>query len=204
MAYKPSPGQTGLYKLLPPYDALLTPNTLYKCQSVRSFNEHVALGESVYDKYYGPLGVSTDQYQQDLGDNVFIVGLQAGTGEWAFVPTSFIKEAPIDNGVKYISPMLGFSLGPLPDSVNLEPIIQQCKDLILATFGIESEVKGVIIGSPKWFTNEEHELMEIARKQKVTGSSSPVLEVNLLRAENERLMRVNVEYEKIFKMKIAQ
>lgn len=204
MAYVPNPQQTGFYKLKAPYDILLTPNTLYTCQSLRSINDYIANGESVYDKYYGPLNVSTDQYQQDVGDNVYIVGLQAGTGEWAYVPASFIEGAPTDNGVKYIPVVLGLSIGAVPDAVNLEPIIQQCKDLIESTFGIIAEVKGVVVGSPKWMTNEEHELLENARKQKVSTSTSPLMEVVLLREDNQRLSRVNAEYEKIFKMKIVE
>ena len=203
MAFKPNPGQSGLWKLLAPYDVLLTPNTLYTCQSVNSINSFISKGESVYDKYYGPLDVSDDQYQQDVGDNVFIVGLQAGTGEMAYVPSSFIETAPSDNGVKYIPVILGISLGAVPDQVNQEPIIQQCKDLVEASFGIVSEVKGVVVGSPKWMTNEEHELMENARKQKISTSSSPIMEVNILRNDNERMRRVIAEYEKIFKMKVA-
>jgi hypothetical protein len=201
--YTPTPGQTGQWKLKAPYDSLMAPKTLYTCQSVQSINSYIASGESVYDRYYGPLDVSTDQYQQDVGDNVFIVGLQAGTGEWVYVPASFIEEAPNDNGVKYIPVVLGVSLGAVPDSVNLEPIIQQVKNLVEATFGITSEVKGVLVGSPKWMTNEEHDLMENVRKQKISTSSSPVIEANILREDNERLRRAMAEYEKIFKMKIV-
>lgn len=204
MAYKPTQGQSGLWKIKAPYDVLLTPNTLYTCDSVQSIRSFIASGVSVYDRYYGPLGVSDDQYQQDVADNVVIVGLQAGTGEQAFIPASFIEGAPSSNGVKYIPVVLGVSLGAVPDSVNLEPIIQQCKDLVESTFGIVPEVKGVMVGSPKWFTNEQHELMENARKQKVSTSTSPIMEVVLLRQENERLLRVNAEYEKIFKMQLGK
>lgn len=204
MAYKPQQGQSGQFKLMSPYDFLLTPNTVYVCQSVRSINDYIAQGESVFDKFYGPVGVTTDQYQQDVADNVCIVGLQAGTGEWVYVPHSFIEAAPSDNGVKYIPVVLGVSLGPVPDQVNLEPIIQQCKALVESTFGIVPDVKGVLVGSPKWFTNEEHELMEAARKQKISTSTSPVMEANMLREENERLRRVIAEYEKIFKMKVVE
>jgi hypothetical protein len=203
MAYKPSHGQAGLWKVKAPYDILLTPNTLYTCLSLQAISNFIANGESVYDRYYGPLGVSDDQYQQDVGDNAVIVGLQAGTGEMAFIPSSFIEGAPIDNGVKYIPVVLGISLGAVPDQVNLEPIIQQVKDVVEASFGIKSEVKGVVVGSPKWMTNEEHELLENARKQNISTSTSPIVEVNILRDDNEKLRRIISEYEKIFKMKVA-
>ena len=202
MSYKPQQGDVGFFNLKPPYNVLLTPKTLYTCQSVRSINDFIASGESVYDKYYGPLNVSNDQYQQDVADNVCIIGLQAGTGEWVYVPNSFIESAPTNNGVKYISVVVGLSLGALPDTYNLESIISQCKDLISGTLGIDSEVKGVVVGSPKWFTNEEHELLEKARKEKISTATSSIILLNMCKQENDKLKTMNNEFEKIFKMTI--
>lgn len=203
MNYKPIIGDSGFYKLKDPYKVLLTPATLYTCQSVRTINDFIAGGESVYDKFYAPLKVSTEQYQQDVADNVYIVGLQAGTGEWVFVPNSFIDGAPLSNGVKYIPVVIGVSLGAIPDAYNLESIIKQFKDIVISTLGVEAEAKGVVVGSPKWFTNEESELLEAARKQKISASTSSVIVANMLQLENDRLRRVLAEYEKIFKMSVV-
>lgn len=202
MAYRPNIGDSGFFVLKAPYDVLITPKTLYTCQSVRTINDFISAGESVYDKFYSPLEVSTDQYQQDLADNVYIVGLQAGTGEWAFVPSSFIEKAPENNGVKYIPVVLGISLGAIPDTYNLESIIAQCKDIVISTLGIESEVKGVVVGSPKYLTEEEHELLTQARQEKISTATSTIILVNLLQKENEQLKTIISEYEKVFKMTI--
>lgn len=203
MAYKPVIGDNGFFELKDPYKVLLTPKTLYTCQSIRTINDFVASGESVYEKFYAPLGVSDDQYQQDIIDNVYIVGLQAGTGEWVYVPSSFIENAPTSNGVKYIPIVLGVSLGALPDAYNLESIVQQFKDIVLNTIGIEAEVKGVVVGSSKWFTEQEHELLEQARTEKRSMSTSPIILNKLLEQEITRLKKVNSEYEKIFKMTLT-
>ena len=203
MSYKPSIGDNGFFKLKAPYSVLVADETLYTCQSIRTINDFIAAGESVYEKFYLPLSVSVDQYQQDLVDNVYITGLQAGTGEWVFVPSSFIEAAPISNGVKYIPVVVGISLGAIQDAFNLEAIIAQFKDIVINTLGVTPEVKGVVVGSAKWMTNEEHELLEAARKEKISTSTSPIILSQYLSAENDRLLRVISEYEKIFKMTIS-
>lgn len=203
MSYKPSIGDSGLFKLKEPYDVLVTAGSLYTCQSVRTINDFIASGESVYEKFYSPLNLSSDEFQQDVADNVCIVGLQAGTGEWIFVPNSFIVGAPSSNGVKYIPVVLGISLGAIPDAFNLESLIQQFKDIVIDTLGVQSEVKGVVVGSPKWFTNTEHELIEVARKEKVSTSTSPIIMNKLLTSENERLRKVISQYETIFKISMS-
>ncbi len=203
MSYKPSIGDSGFFKLKAPYSVLVADETLYTCQSIRTINDFIAAGESVYEKFYLPLSVSVDQYQQDLVDNVYITGLQAGTGEWVFVPSSFIEAAPNSNGVKYIPVVVGISLGAIQDAFNLEAIIAQFKDIVINTLGVTPEVKGVVVGSAKWMTNEEHELLEAARKEKISTSTSPIILTQYLSAENDRLLRVISEYEKIFKMTIS-
>lgn len=203
MSYKPSIGDSGFFKLKAPYSVLVADETLYTCQSIRTINDFIAAGESVYEKFYLPLSVSVDQYQQDLVDNVYITGLQAGTGEWVFVPSSFIEAAPSSNGVKYIPVVVGISLGAIQDAFNLEAIIAQFKDIVINTLGVTPEVKGVVVGSAKWMTNEEHELLEAARKEKISTSTSPIILSQYLSAENDRLLRVISEYEKIFKMTIS-
>lgn len=202
MSYKPNIGDSGFFKLKTPFDVLVTDKTLYTCQSIRTINDFISSGESVYEKFYSPLKIPVEQYQQDLVDNVFITGLQAGTGEWVFVPSSFIESAPNNNGVKYIPVVVGVSLGAIQDTFNLEAIIAQFKDIVITTLGITPEVKGVVVGSPKWLSNEEHEMVEAARKEKISTSTSPVVMYKYVSAENERLRNVIAEYEKIFKMTI--
>lgn len=203
MAYRPIIGDSGFFTLKEPYSVLLTPTTLYTCQSVRTVNDFIASGESVYEKFYAPLKVSGDEYQQDLAENVLIVGLQAGTGEWVYVPSSFIVDAPTSNGVKYIPVVLGISLGAIPDAYNLEGIIKQVTDIVTNTLGITPEVKGLVVSSPKWLTNEEHELLETSKKALISNSTSSIILAKILQSENDRLREVILQYEKIFKMTIS-
>jgi hypothetical protein len=203
MAYRPQIGESGIFKLLAPYNILLTPDKLYTCQSIRTINDFIASGESVFDRYYAPLGVAQDIYQNDLANNSYIVGLQAGTGEWVYVPSSFINDAPVSNGVKYISAIIGASLGPIPDTFNLEGIIEEIKGIVRDKLGVESQVKGIVVGSPRWLTNEEHDLLETARQNKLNLSDSDKVKIQKLENKVREMQAVLVEYEKIFKTTIV-
>lgn len=204
MAYKPQIGELGFYTLLHPYNVLLTPKTVYTCQSIRTLNDYISSGESVFDKFYAPLGVSSEVYQQDIIDNVFIVGLQAGTGEWVYVPSSFIAKAPENSGIKYIPVIMGVSLGAIPDEYNLESLVVQFKDIVQSTLGIEPEVKGVVVGSAKWYSQEEHDLITSARELKIDTSDSTFIKLAHAEKENEKLKKIIKEYEKIFKISLTQ
>lgn len=199
MAYKPSIGDTGFFELRTPYDKLLTPNVSYTCQSIRTISDYIRVGESVYERFYAPLEVAEDYYQQDLLDDVYIVGLQAGTGDGIYVPSSFIVAAPVKNGIKYISLVLGVELGAIPDNYNLESIKKQFTDIVLNGLGIESTIKGVLVGTPKYFSQEEHEMIMAARDQKISMSTSSVVLAQQYRLENDRLQSTVAQYEKIFK-----
>lgn len=46
-------------------------------------------------KFYEPFNIDLEIYQDDLKNNVKIASLQAGIGEWIYVPCSFISEAQV-------------------------------------------------------------------------------------------------------------
>lgn len=122
--FTPLVDSAGTFKLKAPFDKLVTPNSVYTCRSIRSINDYLALGDNVFEKFYEPFNIDLEIYQDDLKNNVKIASLQAGIGEWIYVPCSFISEAPSINGVKYVSLLLGVALGAIPDSMNLESIIE--------------------------------------------------------------------------------
>src|SRR5574343_232964 len=118
--FTPLVDSAGTFQLKAPFDNLMTTDAIYVCRSIRSINDYLALGENVFEKFYEPLDIDLEIYQDDLKNNVKIASLQSGIGEWIYVPCSFIEAAPSLNGVKYVSLVLGISLGAIPDSMNLE------------------------------------------------------------------------------------
>lgn len=196
MAFTPDIGQSGIYKLVFPFDTLVTPKVVYTCRSLRTINDILAAGEEIFDTYYKSIGLTKTDYERDAKTNVCIVGLQSGTGEWIYVPTSYIESAPNMNGVKYTSLVLGVSLGPLPDKFNLEGLIAIFKDATTATIGVTPEVKGIVVSQPAILSREEHDRLTLARNEKITQNRT---DYSRVREQTQLIARLNAKIEALEK-----
>lgn len=196
MAFTPDIGQSGIYKLVFPFDTLVTPKVVYTCRSLRTINDILAAGEEIFDTYYKSIGLTKTDYERDAKANVCIVGLQSGTGEWIYVPTSYIESAPNMNGVKYTSLVLGVSLGPLPDKFNLEGLIAIFKDATTATIGVTPEVKGIVVSQPAILSREEHDRLTLARNEKITQNRT---DYSRVREQTQLIARLNAKIEALEK-----
>lgn len=170
--YIPQIGAVGVFTLAAPFDTQITPQVAYTCRSLRMLSDIAAAGELVWERYYLPLGVSPTEYQQDLADNVCIVGLHAGTGEWVYVPSSFIIKAPDVNGVLYSPVVLGVHLGPVPDTYQLDGLISRIESLVEASLGIKPTIKGMLISQPAIVSHEDSERLEAVRTAAITDNKS--------------------------------
>lgn len=166
---------------------LVTPQVIYTCRSVRTINDILASGISVFERYYQSMGVTETVYLQDAANNACIVGLQAGVGEWVYVPESFISGVPKTTGVKYSSIVIGVGLGAVPDSLNLEGIISLIQESVAGSIGVDPKIKSVLVSQPAFIDHDKHERLELARKAKITISESPYAKSKRLETENIEL-----------------
>ena len=185
--YTPLIGDSGIFTLDDPFSVLVTPQVIYTVRSIRTMNDIIAAGALPYEKYYQPLGISQDKYLLDAGNNVCIIGLQAGTGEWIYVPQSYIKEPPKTTGVKYSSIVLGIGLGAIPDSLNLEFLETSIGEIVYSTLGINPKIKAVLVSQPAFIAHEKHERLEQARQAKITRKETDYAKVKRLEEENKLL-----------------
>lgn len=199
MAHTPQLNSSGIFKLTTPFDKLVTPDVIYTCRSLRSISDILAAGDLVYETYYKPLGVTEASYKKDLAENVPIAGLQAGTGEWIYVPASFIAQAPDVNGVKYTSLALGITLGALPDDYSLEGVKGLIANIITGTIGIVPQIKGIMIAQPTLLSREHHERLVAARATKVTITKTDYARAMELETENQALRKKVGELEQYIK-----
>lgn len=183
MQFIPFIGQTGTFELKAPYDTFITPRVLYTVRSIRTLNDILAAGENPYELFYKSVGIDKTIYDNDLNSNVVILGLQAGAGEWIYVPISYVTVAPNYSGVIYSSLVLGVSLGPIPDEYNLEGLKAEMVNLVKSALGVEPVVKAVMVAQPTMLTHEQHEQLENARAAKKTIFEST--SAKLARIENE-------------------
>jgi hypothetical protein len=170
--YTPDIGANGIFVLKDPFSALLKPNTTYTVQAVRRLKDIIAEGEDPFEVYYDPYDVLRADYELDLLNEVCIVSLQSGAGEWVYVPTSFIVSFPIMNGVKYRAMMIGISLGAIPDTTNLSAFKTKVFDMVRDTFGITTVIKEMAVSAPVVLSKEQSDLVETARANKIVSSLS--------------------------------
>lgn len=107
MSFIPTIGLRGVYTLKSPFDSLVTANTIYTCQSIRTIADYLAANEDVLSLLYTDNGLTQADYDTDLNNNTLIVALQSDSGSWVLVPTSYILSPPVIDGVTYYNYMLG-------------------------------------------------------------------------------------------------
>lgn len=170
--YTPRIGDSGVYVLKEPFNVLVTPQVSYTCRSIRTINDILASGVFVYEKYYKSLGIPESDYLIEAANNVCIIGLQAGTGEWIYVPETYILQPPKTHGVKYSSIVLGVGLGAIPDYLNLEALTAVIKEVVFDNIGVEPNIKAVLVSQPAFIDHEKHERLEAARLAKITSNET--------------------------------
>ena len=185
--YTPKIGDSGIFTIKEPFNVLVTPQVIYTIRSIRTINDILASGALAYEKYYQPMGINKEQYLIDAGNNICIIGLQAGTGEWVYVPESYIKEPPQTTGVKYSSIVIGVGLGAIPDCMNIEHLQTAIKELVYSSLGVNPKIKAVLVSQPAFIDHEKHERLEQARQAKITRSTTDFFRVKELEKENAEL-----------------
>lgn len=195
MSFLPFIGLTGTFELKAPYDKLVTPNVLYTVRSIRTLNDILAAGDNPYEMYYKSMTLDKAVYENDLSNNVVILGLQAGAGEWIYVPLTYTAKAPNLSGVVYSTIVLGVSLGPIPDHYSLEALKTEMAQVVSNTLGVTPTVKGVMVAQPVMLSYEQHTQLEEAKKAKKTLFETTSAKITRLERElrTERLKTAGLE-----------
>lgn len=164
----PTIGESGYYTLKPPFDASMIPNTVYTCQGIRRIGEYLAYNEDVFTDVYVKNGLTEADFQKDQASNMYIVSLQSETGQWIYVPASYIESYPIMNGVKYQNFMLGVSLGALPVNLDLTAIQGLVSNVIYQNLGITPKIVLTALSKPVLVDTAQHETIQNARLVRAT------------------------------------
>lgn len=180
----PQIGMTGLYKLKEPFDKLLLANVAYRCVAVRKLEDIVAAGGDPKELYYTNNSLSDTVYNTDLAAGVCIVSLQAGSGSWVYVPSSYIESMPDQGGIPYTTIVLATSLSAIPNSLDLSYLKNQIEDLVMDTLGVASTVREIAISQQQHLSQAEHVAIEAARAANIAASTTE--RAQRLEAERQR------------------
>lgn len=162
----------GFYEFNKPWD--VKQGVIYECIAIRSFSDIYKLGVDVYEQYYKPVGLVIGKtvdgsdtgfnFEAEAAKTPNIITLRGSDGSMIYIPDTYITKVPTTDLEPYSHVVLGVSLGPLPDAVNLDNIKRDVAAMVAARIGINATVhvcRSALVSHP---TNAEHLLLEKARK----------------------------------------
>lgn len=185
----PSIGSRGYYSLKDPLSNLIEGNVPYTCQSIRTLGEWVASGGDALTDIYLKAGLTEADYESDLAESMKIAGLQSDAGLWAYVPVKYLKTYPIQNGIGYCTMMLGVTLGAIPKTVDLDPVIASIKNTVYNFFGNDPVVNPVQVSKEVVISREDSDKIETARQARISMNMSDSARVLVLQKQNEELSK---------------
>jgi hypothetical protein len=180
-------GSRGVFTLTAPFNTILTANTPYTCQAIRTLSDIVAEGGDPYTTYYQANNIPKSKYQSDLADGVAIISLQSDGGVWAYVPSSYIASYPMTNGVKYRAMVIAVSLGTVPDDLDLSGLESDLADYASNMIGVKAAAKTMAVTDAQLVDHDTYKSLEAIRTSRITNNTSLSLQNAELKNENATL-----------------
>lgn len=161
----PDIGAMGQYDISLPFKNRIPEETVLVCVAVRLFKELLTAKIDIHETYYEPYGISLDKYKQDAATSgPAIVTLQDRSGKLYNVVSTYIKAFPKAGGVPYVGMGVFLSLGALPASFSLDPLLLKLEQVTKDYLGIEKvETRKGQLTTVAYVTTESHTSMEATR-----------------------------------------
>lgn len=180
-------GTEGSFELAAPYTNAIQPQARYTVRSIRTMSDVIASGENPQELYYTPRSIPEADYLRDLQADVCIIGLQSTSGEWVYVPQSFVANMPNVEGVSYRPLAVVASLGMVRDDQDMANVLAAVNSLVLAQLGVQTSSTVVAVGAAELVSHEEDVRIKTERAERVTYSESEAARVVRLERENAEL-----------------
>lgn len=189
----------GRFTLIAPWST--NPASLYTCVAIRGFDDVYKVGKDVYKTFYEPMGVINGQaipntseifnFEDEVTAKVNIITLLADDGTPLYVPDTFIANYPDLSEVPYSHLILSFSIGAIPDYVQLGALMTELANTVAQQLGKAPEVNVHRIPSDINPTQSEHDALEVARVASITLLENDKAKSVRLTEENTRLKEQN-------------
>lgn len=165
---------SGNYVLLEPFASSqgFNANTVYTCDSIDGFESLDIKGIDVFATYYNPYGIDNATYLADRTNSVNIVTLLDANLTPIYVPSSYIKSFPKAIAVPYNTLYAVFTLGTLPDSLDVASALALAKTTLDENIGCTSTYELTMLPNTNQVTFAEHQQLEANRKANINFSLS--------------------------------
>lgn len=194
----PAVGTRGQFKLRPPFEAAMTPNTLYELAAVRQFEEIETLGQNIYELFYKPFNLLESDLQADRAAGASLVTLMTAKSQPLYVPSTYVTFP--DLNFKPYNQYIGcLSFGPLPDSTIFDNLIQALKNTTSDFLGVEPTVNIAFMPLSDLVTPEDNDNREAVRQAAISNRTTDYARLTEANATIALLSQRNAILEKIVK-----
>lgn len=149
-------GLKAVFIFLPPYDDKYS-NMEYEVVEVRKLKAIVDDEGYPFENIYEPMQMTKDEYIEDLNNDVPIVTLTQDNETYLYIPMDKIKEIPPIVGRTATERLITFSLGLVPDDINITPLVDNIRMMVNDTMNIQPEVISTPGGPTVLMTEEDYE-----------------------------------------------
>lgn len=126
----------GVFVFNPPFDKPELNNKEYEVTEIRTMKSLYDSGEDPFKLVYEPNGISLDKFAEDLKKDIPVITLADASENYLYVPANYIREMPPLQGYPATERLITFSLGVVPDDIDLTPLLDNIKTIINDTLSI--------------------------------------------------------------------
>ncbi len=164
-------GSSGTYELLPPFDTVILPEEIYTCKAIRNISEYVSYNQDPKKLVHDYYGLSENDYENDIQEDMEIVSLQNNKGVWVYVPARYIVKYPEVDGIPYHQLSMVCKIPAIEVSRDISHLKTDVINLIKDTLGVDAAV----------------EIVEVSRTIAVTKDVSDQLKIDRALVSNGRV-----------------
>jgi len=162
----------GLFKFANPLDKILKSNIQYTVTAVRSIGEMLKEDIDVKLIIFDYYGLSDDDYNYVLDNDIPIIVLQDEADNIYYVPANYLLNVPDITGEIYIGKAIIINLGYLPKKLDLTYLVNDLKEIIKSTVGVEPEVLEEETSGEFIVGYKKHDDQERKRKEIITNNET--------------------------------
>jgi hypothetical protein len=192
----PAVGTRGRFILAPPFEAAMTPNTIYHLAATREYEDIEALGQNIFELFYKPFNLLESDLQADRSAGAVLVTLMTANSRPLYVPSTYVT-FPDLNFKPYNQFVACLSFGPLPNSTIFDSVIQALKNTTSDFLGVEPEINIAFMPLTDLITPAEHDTLEAVRQAAIADRTTDYARLAEANAKIALLSQRNAILEKI-------
>lgn len=185
-------GERGTVDVLSPYDNFILPNLIYEVVELRDIRVLKEAGVDVLKVVYVDIGLTEVEYDLALDNNDNIYTLMDDSGNYIYVPKSYVNKTVDRTVYEYNERTIGVNLGLLPKGFDLTTIKNEIVTLIEGHIGVTSKIKDVVSSNTMGLNNVQNDAA-ITRIRQANSSSC----LEKLKLANKTIVDLNCKIDAI-------